>query len=333
MSSFVDNLSGPDRPLISVIVPVYNVEKYLVQCVESIQRQTYQALEIILVDDGSTDASGVLCDEIAKSDRRVTVIHQENMGLSGARNTALDMASGSAVTFVDSDDWLDERMVEKLAAALDGSDADVAVCGAVYCREDGEILHKSGVKAQIDLCGEEVMRVFFAKPGVIETMAWGKLYRAELFSNLRFPLGRYHEDVFIMYRLLDASRRVRVIPEALYWYRQTPQSIMRRTFDARHVDALYAVQERAGYVQSRHPALTGYARAAIPYTASTVFERMIRADVHDAEIEAKLRDAIRRNLFFFLLLSKSKLPTKLFALCAAVSMAMTRSLYSIVKKE
>lgn len=326
------HLNYSDRPLISVIVPVYNVRKYIRQCLESIQSQTYDALEILLVDDGSTDGSGKICDELAKEDERIVVIHQENKGLSGARNSALDIARGELITFVDSDDWVEQQTVEKLLAAMMQEDADLAICGAVFCGEDGHVLFERKSDKLIIASGEELMRLFLCSNIGIGT-SWGKLYKTCFFDKLRFPEERYHEDGYTTHQLLDFSYRTVVIPEALYWYRQTPQSILHRTFNVRHMDALYAAQERADYIEHRYPNLSKFAYAGIVYAASVVYERMIKAKFYDTRIETELQAAIRKNLLSFLRYSKSKLQTKLFALCAAVSMSATRLLYGIAKRE
>ncbi len=207
--------------VISIIVPVYGVEKYLDQCVSSILSQTYTALEVILVDDGSPDACPAMCDAWAEKDGRVRVIHQENAGLSGARNRGLDCATGEYILFVDSDDYL---MPELCRTALEAiGDADVAVFGYHRFRDgDGKILstrtHAPGI-----VTGREALGLLMEKK--IDSYAWNKLYKRELFAGIRYPVGRAWEDVGTTYRIFCAAQTVSLCGDVLCWYRQRAGSI------------------------------------------------------------------------------------------------------------
>lgn len=211
-------------PLISVVVPVYNVEKYVAKCLKSIIGQSYKNLEILVVDDGSTDGSGKVCDEFAKSDLRVRVIHQKNRGLSAARNVGIERARGEFLCFVDSDDYMKEDFVKKLYEAVLRWGADVAVCG--YEEKNGssgvDVLPKEEV-----LSGEEATIRLLVQQENIDVIAWNKIYRRELFikSGVRFPEGMKYEDSLTTYKLLSLSQRVAYIPEALYVYLRRDDSI------------------------------------------------------------------------------------------------------------
>ena len=213
--------------LISIIVPVYNVEKCIGKCVNSIQRQTYQDLEIILVDDGSTDGSGGICDQYALKDSRIKVIHKQNEGLSDARNSGLEICTGKYVGFVDGDDWIADDMYEFLYRTLCDNQADVAVCGrflesdedGIYGAEDndgGVVIYntREAVKAVVE-------------DRLIHSYAWDKLYKREMFEGIRYPSGRYVQDIFTTYRVFMNAERVVCANVAKYYYYQRKNSIQR----------------------------------------------------------------------------------------------------------
>lgn len=182
---------------ISIIVPVYQVEKYISQCIESILAQTFTDFELILVDDGSKDNSGKICDEYAEKDKRIRVLHKENGGLSDARNKGLDNASGNYFMFVDSDDYIAPNMAECLYQNIIKEDADIAACNFRYVfEEDVEEDFSTENKAEV-LSGKEI---FYNRKNERNygfwTVAWNKLYKAETFKNMRFRFGKYHEDEF-----------------------------------------------------------------------------------------------------------------------------------------
>lgn len=212
-----------EQPKISVIVPVYKVELYLRKCLDSIVRQAYRNLEIILIDDGSPDNCGAICDEYAEQDNRVRVIHQSNGGLSSARNIGLETATGDYIGFVDSDDWVEPEMFQLLIEKLGSSGADIAICGRAEEYPDMRILRvcpKSCVMQR-----EEALKALLEND-VIQNFVWDKLYRRELFDELRFPEGKSYEDMAIMHKLFLRSQKVACITETLYHYRQRRDSIV-----------------------------------------------------------------------------------------------------------
>ena len=203
------------RPLISVIVPVYNVEAYLEECADSLLQQTLREIEIILVDDGSTDSSGQICDRYAARDPRIRVIHQENGGLSAARNRGIDLAQADCVMFVDSDDWVAPDYCRKPWEAMQKSGADLVFFGFRTVKKglDRVVSYPAGPRTK-DQALEKA-----------HCYAWNKLYRKELFDTIRFPLGRYHEDIAIMYDVLEHANGICGIPDVLYFYRRREGSI------------------------------------------------------------------------------------------------------------
>ena len=220
-----------ERPLISVIVPIYGVEKYLEQCLDSILNQTYQELEIILIDDGSPDRCGEICDRYASQDSRIKVIHQTNQGLSAARNAGMDIATGEYISFIDSDDYIAPHFYEKLLEGFkEHPEAKVTAC-QVYKNEDGEISplnskwnHQYSTIYSSRWCQDAIL-------GKTNVTVWNKLYQAELLKEIRFQKGRIVEDVLFMYDFLpiciSQQALLLLLPDYLYYYRIRQGSICR----------------------------------------------------------------------------------------------------------
>lgn len=221
------------RDLISVIVPVYNVELYLEEAIESVINQTYRNLEIILVDDGSTDRSGDICDEYAKKDRRIKVIHQENKGLSVARNAGIDICTGDMISFLDPDDAFCEDMLDKMHKHMTESGADMVVCDFATYVESGRMDPKKIDRLRIDFKNKRVESGTYSRKEALRMQvedkiannAWNKLYRRKLWNEYRYPAGQNYEDVDIILPLIAATDKVYILSEALVMHRKRPGSI------------------------------------------------------------------------------------------------------------
>ena len=216
------------KPLISIIIPVYNVEQYIEKCVDSLTGQTYNNIEIILINDGSTDDSGAICDELAKKDDRIVVLHQENAGVSAARNNALDIMKGDYVTFVDSDDYVDDHFIECLYTALESNNADISTCGHYRVEFDGtlkKIYHLSDNPEDIIcLSGKDsIMNMFYER--ICSASSGSKLYKRELFDNLRYPGYIMGEDTFIVYHTFKKAALIAHTNKPLYYYVQHSASV------------------------------------------------------------------------------------------------------------
>lgn len=234
--------------LISVIVPIYNVEKYLARCVESIRRQTYSNLEIILVDDGSPDACPQMCDQFASADARIKVIHKPNGGLSDARNAGIEAASGRYIGFVDSDDYIHPQMYMELWKSLKAEEADIAVCGVKKVFNDsGDILDQPENTARVYSGKEAVANIFDAALYLQSVVAWNKLYRRELFDGVRYPVGKIHEDEFTTYELFYKSDKVVYNTGIYYYYYQRADSIMGERKISFSSDGLEAYEQMADF--------------------------------------------------------------------------------------
>ena len=205
--------------LISVIVPVYKVEPYLQRCVKSIQMQTYKNIEIILVDDGSPDRCPEICDELVANDRRIKVVHKPNGGLSDARNVGMEMAQGEYFCFVDSDDYIQPTMVEKLKVAIEKTGAMLAISNFMTVDESGKRVVDSTESPIIDGCFivEDLLPKIYQKLGWYYIVAWNKLYHRSLFDNIRFPFGKIHEDEYIVAQVMDKAKRIACNNLSEFW--------------------------------------------------------------------------------------------------------------------
>ncbi len=238
---------------VSVIVPIYNSEKYLMACLESIVNQTYKNLEIILVDDGSTDDSGRICDEYAKRDARVKVIHKANGGNGNARNAGLECASGEWLVWVDNDDIIHKQQIEILLSAAKKQNLDIAV-GGYYAIDDDEVpedknidnhLHEAEVITDEHLYNDE----FIKKRSMIFTVPWGKICKRELYNGIKFPARSRNDDTWTTWKVYERVNKVGLLDETLYYWRNNPNSFG-RVFDASHLNGIDAYKEQLEYFRS-----------------------------------------------------------------------------------
>ena len=252
------------EPLISVIVPVYNVADYLEYSLNSIQQQSYQELEIILVDDGSTDDSSSICKKYLDQDLRFKYIYQENAGLSAARNTGITAASGEYITFVDSDDWLDTSAIEILYRNLKKYDADIAAGNYnMYNDSKQEFSFKvfdSDYREQV-YADREIMYQFAEQE--MKDMAWAcsvmKLYKRDLFEGLRFPLGKNVEDTFVIYKVFLKAKRVVHVEKAIYWYRVGREGTLNNVWTEKRVmNEMEAWNERLALIAMMGHDISGH---------------------------------------------------------------------------
>lgn len=237
-------------PSISVIVPVYKVEAYLDRCVSSILRQSMRDFELILVDDGSPDNCGQMCDAWVEKDSRIHVIHQKNGGLSAARNSGIDWvfanSDSSWLCFVDSDDWIHWDYLLQLYKAAAETNSRISVCGfyrtSGESREDAVSGDARAMTAEEYYCSNQIH-------GGITAVAWNKLYHRSLFENLRYPVGKLHEDEFTTYLAVYSAGKVGVVEDELYAYYQNPQSITQSKWNPKRLDALEAFEQQMVYAE------------------------------------------------------------------------------------
>lgn len=280
--------------LISVIVPIYKVEKYLAQCVDSILAQTHKDLEIILVDDGSPDGCGAMCDEYAKRDSRVRVIHKENGGLSDARNAGLAACNGDYIGFVDSDDYIAPDMYETLAAFAEKEDLDVAMCGVTDVwsdREDGTGIFAPRILTDTDALIHEI----FVNPMRGNSVAvWDRIYKSSLFKDVRFEKGRYVEDVYYVLPWIERTRRFGRLCDRKYFYRHREDSITDVRAQGKKTDDLIeGYTKNLAHIRKHHPRSVSSGEFRLWWSYRTIIDWL---EGRDEAYCAELAQLIRKDI-------------------------------------
>lgn len=248
------------KPLVSIVIPVYNVEQFLDECVQSARKQTYRNLEIILVDDGSTDDSGKKCDNYENNDNRIRVIHKSNGGLSDARNVGIENATGEYIFFLDSDDILPNCAIEKLLNACLKNNADVSI--AAMKKFSSRCPQKKSEKDTAIITAinrTETIRRMLLRDGFGHE-AWGKLYKIELWQYERFPKGKLYEDYATIYKVISKCQKSTIITEALYWYRVRSGSIMNSKLTLRNMQLIDLAEDVTSYIRNVIPDVENEAR-------------------------------------------------------------------------
>ena len=313
---------------ISVIVPVYNVEQYLERCVDSIINQTYKNLEIILVNDGSTDNSGQLCDELAKKDDRIRVIHKKNGGLSDARNVGIDEAEAELVGFIDSDDYIDEDMYEVLINNLKAANADLSMCGHYDVYNNVPESQVSDKKTWELSTQEAIKMVMEAK--ILSVTAVNKLYKKSLFSELKFEIGKIAEDAFIMIKLLDKCNKIVATNEKKYYYVHRENSITTQKFSLKFLNVIEAYEQNKEIILEKYPELKEVAQMRMNWAYFYVLDRLLLdKEYNDKKLENKLISYLKDH-------SKGILTDSLFTKgrkIGFVALLLNRNLYrKIIEK-
>lgn len=242
--------------LISIIIPVYKVEKYLEKCIESVLKQTYTNLQIILVDDGSPDNCGKICDEYAKKDSRIEVIHKANGGLSDARNVGISKAKGRYIGFVDSDDYIKEDMYEILLNLIKKYDADVSICNLYDVIDENECIRnkENGIReySRIDILKEILL------DKNIQSYAWNKLYKKELFDEIKYPIGKKYEDIGTTFYLFEKCNKIVVTSEPEYYYLKRADSLVNNVTESTILDYTEIIIQRYLYIKQNIKELRKY---------------------------------------------------------------------------
>ncbi len=281
---------------ISVIIPIYKVEPYLCRCLDSILSQTYPHLEVILVDDGSPDGCPAICDKYAEKDPRITVIHKANGGLSDARNAGLKIASGEWISFIDSDDWIEPDMYEKLLENAKKYNAQISVGGV-----NDELMSDQGTTVlKTTFHGEEIVECLSSSEAMKRHLrgswaAWDKIYHREVFNGISFPVGEINEDEPIMLHLLDRSPQVAYTNRVFYHYIHRPSSITTSSFSAKKLAWPKHCEQNLDWIRQNHPELE--ADALSRYCGSLLWAlREIALSPSDlSDYVPKLRKEVKEN--------------------------------------
>lgn len=283
-----------DDELISVIVPIYKVENYLEKCIISILNQTYSNLEIILVDDGSPDQCGEICDEFEKKDSRIKVIHKVNGGLSDARNVGIANSTGNYITFIDSDDYVDDCYIELLYNTLKSNDADISIVShrVLYNKK---CINKA---TNLAFCGnsELILEKILYNDG-IDIVAWAKLYKAELFKRVKFPKGRIYEDTATIYKLIDSSNKIAVNSSAVYNYVYRNNSIANGEFSEKNLDIITLTKEMTDYIKNKYPDLENACNQRLMYAHLSALTQLSKSkrNKQNTKIANELLAYIKNN--------------------------------------
>lgn len=242
-----------NKGLVSVIIPVYDVEEFLPHCLDSVLSQTYKNIEILVVDDGANDKSGDICDEYEKKDSRIKVIHQENEGLSSARNKGLQISKGEWVFFIDSDDRIDSDTLNQAYEFAKKNNCDIVQVNHYYEYEDYLLYRKASKKEKknIVLNRHSTMKELIINDR-IKNFAWGKLYKSELVKDCLFPVGKYYEDSFWQHLIFDKIERYGIIDNPLYYYRQREGSIS-SVCSEKQQDLVEGYNNRLQFVKENYP--------------------------------------------------------------------------------
>lgn len=241
-----------NEPTVSVVVAIYNVSDYLKKCVDSILDQTYDKLEIILVDDGSTDNSGEICDDYEKADNRVLALHKTNGGLSDARNAGIKKSTGEYITFIDGDDYIDRDYIETLIDSIRKYDSDISIVGHKI-KYPKNIYEKRASKSEVFSPEDALREILYDRE--IDLSAWGKLYKTSLFNGVRYPKGRLFEDSATTYLLFDKAKKISVAPKSKYNYIIRSTSITNTGFNSKKYDLIASTQEMTDFIINKYPNL------------------------------------------------------------------------------
>lgn len=280
------------EPLISVIIPVYKVKDYLDKCVDSVVKQSYSNLEIILVDDGSPDNCPKLCDKWAKADKRIKVIHQKNGGLSDARNTGIEKCNGKYITFIDSDDYIEKDYVEFLYENLIKYDADISM-GKHYVKYPKKDYDTGSGNIYVLNPHDCFDKLLYGED--FDVSAWAKLYKIELFDDVRYPKGRIYEDSATTYKLIDKSKNIVLNSKAIYSYVIREDSISRARFNEKKMELITSTKEMCDYILKKYPDLKSGCERRVMHAYLSTLTQLARSKSKNLKCKNELMSYIKEN--------------------------------------
>ncbi|WP_039657101.1 glycosyltransferase family 2 protein [Clostridium tyrobutyricum] len=320
------------KPILSIIVPVYDVEKYINKCIDSILKQTFTNFELILVDDGSTDKSGQLCDKFKDEDNRVKVIHKENSGQSESRNIGLDIAKGDYILFVDSDDVLPQDIIIKLYNSISKYNADISCCG--YCddfnvsKNQHYIYPKSFMMSNFDA----TKRMFLCDG--IDSNVWAKMYKKFLFNDLRYPVGKIYEDVLVTYKVLLRANKIVHIGECGYIHTSRPDSTTGSKFSKR--DCVYVEHTKIVYedIKRNYPQLKKSCYLFYLNSVQNIIIRMASNNIDKRNYYyKKLKKIIDKNYYIYMNSTIFSFKNKIYITFIRFNIySLIKNIYKIFKK-
>lgn len=316
---------------VSIVIPVYNVERYLERCIDSVIQQSYANLQIILVNDGSTDRCPQICNQYAEKDKRIEVIHKKNGGLSEARNYGLEVATGKYITFIDSDDFVHYKYVEYLFSILQQNAADISVCSfqrfskiediEEKCQKDKKISF-TGVQALENLCYQKE----------IKNSACAKLYKMELFKEVYYPVGRLYEDLATTYKLLYRANKVVWSNKEYYYYFYRPGSIMNAKFSEKNLDRIENSKELLDFVEKKIPLINEAAKTRFFVSNIQVLRELPLKEEKYKEIICEVKENIKKYRRCVIKNKSAKLIIRIIALFSYIPLEWLQNLGTTYKK-
>ena len=322
------NKGGFMNDKVSIIVPIYNVENYLERCIISIINQTYTNLEIILVDDGSTDNCPNICEKYKKQDNRITVIHKKNGGLSDARNKGIDIASGKYIYFIDSDDYMHLNTIEFLLNSVKETDADISCCSYLLFYDNQKLTVSTKNEKYKCFDSETALKNLLYQKGCTNS-AWGKLYKTVLFDDIRFPVGQICEDLPVIYRLFHKANKVCISSAQFYYYYQRVNSIINTSFKLSRMSGLNFAKEETEFIRNTHPKLFKAAINREFIEAVYILSKIELNDKYKNEIN-ELKQVLKQDRITVIFDKESKNKIRIVALLSVLPLGWFKSL--ITKK-
>lgn len=318
--------------LVSIILPVYNVEQYIKNCLESIQQQTYSNLEVIIVNDGSTDKSVEYCEQICKIDSRFSITHKENGGLSDARNVGIDKSKGDYLIFVDSDDFVSQDMVSYLVSCMENNEADIAICDPVHYysdRQNNDLnIFSPASNVKVYETTEALCEMFYQKSFLVS--AWAKIFKRELFDDIRFPVGKLFEDSAIMYLLFEKCETIAYSDAELYAYVHRDNSITTKKFSDRDLDILEITNTIINHYGDNLRVYT----AAVSYKVSACFRILLNSPSGEKykKVQKECLSYILQNWRNILFNNNVRLKNKLALISITIFNPFIKFIYSKVNR-
>lgn len=277
--------------LITIVVPIYKVEQYINKCIDSIINQTYTNLEILLVDDGSPDNCGKICDDYAEKDSRIHIIHKKNGGLSDARNAGIEIAKGEYITFIDSDDYVEDDYIEYLFGLIKEFNSFIAVCTHYIKHPNGKIDSNSSTKRFSITSIKFLERMLYHD--IIDISAWAKLYKTDLFCDIKYPVGKIFEDAGTTYKLIDKCDKIACGFESKYYYMLRKNSIVTSEFNLKKLDLIDMTNEMTEYLNKKYPELKTATLRRQAYAYLSTLRQMVSSSKLYREEERKILNFIK----------------------------------------
>jgi len=316
--------------LISVIVPIYNVEKYLEKCINSIIEQTYQNIEIVLVDDGSSDNSGKICDEYASKDKRVKAMHKKNGGVSDARNFGVENANGKYIAFIDSDDYITNDYIEYLYRILKENNAEISCCNFEYVYSDKENKEIESQQEKLYTYNQlEALKDLLYQKN-IDTSLWGKLIKKDLFNNIKFPYGEIYEDFAVFYKVLLKIEKIVYSNVKKYFYMQREKSILSTNFGKKDLYMVTAAEEMYNTISKQYPELESALNSRIINMDFYLLRRISKKENKQEYLNLKNDVKARRKIV--VKDKNTKLKTKIAIYISYIDIRLVKYFYYIAKK-